>query len=181
MAPNFLLLDEPTNDLDLDTIRLLEDYLGDFAGCILLVSHDRALLDRLTDSLLVFDGAGGVRSFIGNYEDYRQERAGVEADRRKAAAAARGRDGASASPVATAPGAPRARLSFEEKKEYTAILAEIGALEKEQKALEDSFQRPTEDPEARVARARRYREVRRTIEERMARWEELAGRAEGGR
>jgi ATP-binding cassette subfamily F protein uup len=70
-APNFLLLDEPTNDLDLDTIRLLEEYLEDFPGCILLVSHDRALLDRLTDYLFVFDGKGGIRGFTGSYEDYR--------------------------------------------------------------------------------------------------------------
>ncbi|HTO23909.1 MAG TPA: ABC-F family ATP-binding cassette domain-containing protein, partial [Spirochaetia bacterium] len=85
-APNFLLLDEPTNDLDLDTIRQLEDYLADFPGCLLLVSHDRAMLDRLTDSLLVFDGNGGAGAFVGDYEDYRSER---EAQAREAAAAAR--------------------------------------------------------------------------------------------
>ncbi|TFG60727.1 MAG: ABC-F family ATP-binding cassette domain-containing protein, partial [Spirochaetales bacterium] len=70
-APNFLLLDEPTNDLDMDTILLLEDYLADFPGCILLVSHDRAMLDRLTDYLFIFDGEGGIKGFVGNYADYR--------------------------------------------------------------------------------------------------------------
>jgi ATP-binding cassette subfamily F protein uup len=171
-APNFLLLDEPTNDLDLDTIRQLEDYLTDFAGCILLVSHDRALLDRLTDSLLVFDGAGGAKSFVGNYEEYR-ERA-EEAAREAPAESPRESLQEPRRPART----EKTRLSFKEKKEYEGILAEIEALETEQKELEESFQQQSADPEARGRSARRYQEVVRIIEERMARWEELASRAE---
>ncbi|HET6449940.1 MAG TPA: ABC-F family ATP-binding cassette domain-containing protein, partial [Spirochaetia bacterium] len=174
-APNFLLLDEPTNDLDLDTIRLLEDYLADFAGCIIIVSHDRALLDRLTDSLLIFDGAGGVTSFVGNYEEYRERKDAQAKAERKASAAT------TAGPRAdTRAKSARTGLSFKEKREYEGILAEIEALEKEQKDLEESFQRPDSDPEARVAGTRRYGEVTRLIEERMARWEDLAGRAGQG-
>jgi len=171
-APNFLLLDEPTNDLDLDTIRQLEDYLNDFSGCILLVSHDRALLDRLTDSLLVFDGAGGARSFIGTYEEYR---ASVDAGAEKGAAAGSRRE---------PPREPRrarkekGRLSFNDRREYEGILEEIEALEKEQRELEQSFQEQPADLEARARSSRRYQVVLRTIEERIARWEELAARAE---
>ncbi len=165
-APNFLLLDEPTNDLDLDTIRQLEDYLGDFQGCMLLVSHDRAMLDRLTDSLLVFDGEGDARGFIGNYEEYR----------------ALAGNGAQASPTppreAYRPAhEQKAGLSFKERREYGDLLKEIEDLEKEQKALEESFQQQSSDPLERGKSSKRYHDLRATIEQRMARWEELARRA----
>ncbi|HVP18935.1 MAG TPA: ABC-F family ATP-binding cassette domain-containing protein [Spirochaetia bacterium] len=180
-APNFLLLDEPTNDLDLDTIRLLEDYLADFSGCILLVSHDRALLDRLTDSLLVFDGQGGARGFVGTYEEYREA---AQEEAARAAGIARDAGAGREPPQQPARAEDRtekARLSFKERKEYEGLLAEIEALEKEQKVLEAAFQEKPDqpmDPETRAKNARRYQEVLRTIDERMARWEELASRAE---
>jgi ATP-binding cassette subfamily F protein uup len=164
-APNFLLLDEPTNDLDLDTIRLLEQYLADFAGCILLVSHDRAMLDRLTDSLLVFDGEGGARRFTDNYEEYRAAGNQVE-------------------PTETAPRPLRrpAReqktgLTFKEKKEYEQLLAQIESLEQEQKSLEESFQVPPQDPAVRSRDTQRYKVLVEELQARMARWEELAHRA----
>jgi ABC transport system ATP-binding/permease protein len=163
--PNFLLLDEPTNDLDLDTIRRLEDYLADFQGCILLVSHDRAMLDRLTDSLLVFDGEGGIRSFVGNYEEYR------------AAAEAEAKQPVTAREAYRPAHTEKTGLSFKERKEYEGLLAEIEALEKEQKALEESFQKQSVDPATRATGSRRYQELLAIIEQRMSRWEELAGRA----
>jgi ABC transport system ATP-binding/permease protein len=167
-APNFLLLDEPTNDLDLDTMRLLEEYLADFPGCILLVSHDRALLDRLTDSLFIFDGRGGIRGFIGNYEEYR---ALVEEE--KAAA----RPAAAPKPAARPAREKKATLSFKERQEYAGLLVEIESLEKEQKDLEAGFQSSSVDL-AEVQRAHlRYREVERLLAEKLARWEELAARA----
>jgi ATP-binding cassette subfamily F protein uup len=165
-APNFLLLDEPTNDLDLDTIRLLEEYLADFGGCILLVSHDRAMLDRLTDSLLVFDGDGGARGFVGNYEEYR-------------AAARSGADAPEdAQQDAYRPAhEQKAGLSFKERREYEGLLAEIESLEAEQKALELSFQEPSTPLAVRDGNSRRYGELIALLEKRMARWEELAHRA----
>jgi len=165
-APNFLLLDEPTNDLDLDTIRQLEDYLSDFEGCILLVSHDRAMLDRLTDSLLVFDGAGGARSFTGNYEDYRA-----------IAAAAAGAPDASPREAYRPAHEDKAGLSFKERREYAELLAEIERLESEQKELEQAFQQKAGNPVARGQSLRRYQELLGTLEKRMARWEQLAVRA----
>ncbi len=169
-APNFLLLDEPTNDLDLDTIRLLEEYLVDFPGCILLVSHDRALLDRLTDYLFVFDGDGGIRGFTGNYEDYREALA-------EEARAAR--------PPERAPARRETRrekksdLSFKERQEYELLEKEIVELEEEQKRLESLFQQPVQDPSAIEKGHRRYREIEALLATRMARWELLAPRAEG--
>jgi len=161
-APNFLLLDEPTNDLDLDTIRQLEDYLMDFNGCILLVSHDRAMLDRLTDYLFVFDGAGGIQGFTGSYEDYKETET-VEAPRREPYRPARQQ---------------KTGLSFKERKEYEQLLARIEALEKEQKSLESFFQEPSADPAELERNSRRYREIQETLEAQLARWEELAARAE---
>jgi ABC transport system ATP-binding/permease protein len=170
-APNFLLLDEPTNDLDLDTIRLLEEYLLDFPGCLLLVSHDRALLDRLTDFLFVFDGNGGVRGFTGSYEEYRE----AEADESAAAAPT--------SPAAPPAAPPRRRekagLSFKEQKEYEHLLEEIDTLEQEQKALEESFQQVVTDPLALSAAHRRYAGIQKELDDKLARWEELGARAGG--
>jgi ATP-binding cassette subfamily F protein uup len=166
-SPNFLLLDEPTNDLDLDTIRLLEEYLDDFSGCILLVSHDRALLDRLTDYLFIFDGKGGIRGFTGNYEEYRALAAAT-------AAAAPG-----PRPAVERPRTAREKviLTFKERQEYAKLLEEIAKLEQEQKALEEGFQRPDPDPAEMQKSHRRYQEVARLLEGKLARWEELAARA----
>ncbi len=169
-APNFLLLDEPTNDLDLDTIRLLEDYLADFPGCILLVSHDRALLERLTDYLFVFDGAGGIRGFAGDYAEYRE----TAAEEARAAGASR--------KVETRRPARREKkteLSFKERQEYEILQSEIDSLEAEQKELESLFQRPVQDPAALEKGHRRYREIAGLLATKLARWELLAARAEG--
>ena len=171
-APNFLLLDEPTNDLDIDTIRVLEEYLADFAGCILLVSHDRALLDRLTDYLFVFDGNGGIRGFVGSYDEYRElvrEEKGrgtpppVREDRQRAGRHER-----------------KSGLSFRERQEYGGILDEITRLEEERKELESGFAQAVQDPGQAERRVRRYREVAALLEEKLARWEELGARAGEG-
>ncbi len=177
-APNFLLLDEPTNDLDIETIRLLEDYLSDFAGCILVVSHDRALLDRLTDQLFIFDGSGGIRGFVGSYAEYREAAEEEKSQRtRQLRAEARGRTRAGE------PGRPVQReqkneLSFRERQEYESLLAEIAELELAQRRLEDFFQTPTPDPGEIERNTRRYAELRGSIAEKTTRWEELAERAE---
>jgi len=176
-APNFLLLDEPTNDLDIETIRLLERYLDEFSGCILIVSHDRALLDHVTDYLFVFDGRGGIRGFVGTYAEYRamlteedaarvqQER---DASRRKARAGARQEETAMQE---------RRPLSYREQQEYAHLLEEIGQLETEQKELENAFSKPVLSPQEMERTSRRYREVTELISDKLARWEELGERS----
>ncbi|WP_299320880.1 ABC-F family ATP-binding cassette domain-containing protein [uncultured Porphyromonas sp.] len=134
-CPNFLILDEPTNDLDILTLQALEEYLQDFAGCVLIVSHDRFFMDKVTEHLLCFEGAGKVRDFPGNYTQYRafkaaEERRAVEqaqAEAQKAAAAAPASRGAS----------PRAaRLSYAERKELEQIEQQLRSLDEERASLE---------------------------------------------
>jgi ABC transport system ATP-binding/permease protein len=169
-APNFLLLDEPTNDFDLDTTRLLEEFLADFKGCLIIVSHDRALLDRLTDYLFIFDGAGGIRGFAGNYEDYRDERTREAAERKAEAEQAK-------QPRRTAPRERKAELTFKERREYEGLLTEIEALETEKRELEAGFQAAVQDPAAIEKNHRRYRELEILLEAKLHRWEELGTRA----
>jgi ATP-binding cassette subfamily F protein uup len=173
--PNFLLLDEPTNDLDIDTIRRLEQYILDFTGCVLIVSHDRAFLDRTTETLFVFDDVGGIQEFPGtfsNYHDYleeQEEMAQEESLKRQTQA------------IRSNPVRERASkgLSFNEKREYASILDEIEVLEQELLSLEKGFSTVDADPLTLGDRTRRYERVQLLIEQKMERWEELASRADG--
>ena len=175
-APNFLLLDEPTNDLDIDTLRVLEQYLEEFAGCLLLVSHDRALLNRLTDSLLVFDGAGGIRSFVGSYDDYREaQNAAARSSADTVAGATPGRTESRPSRKVV-DRQERPGLSFREQREYDALPDEIAADEEEIGRLELQFQQPTQDPAELESSTRRYHALREDVRRKTARWEELAER-----
>jgi ATP-binding cassette subfamily F protein uup len=195
-APNFLLLDEPTNDLDIETIELLEDFLEDFSGCVLAVSHDRAFLDRVTRTTFVLDGKGGVRSFPGTYSDWRVARELEEEERAAAARPAdrtRGKDrggpadvsaGASgtaipsalsAAPAGEAAGSVRRRKpSFAERREFESLLPEIEALEAEKAELEALFASGERDGQALEQASRRYAELDPLIRARTARWDELA-------
>jgi ATP-binding cassette subfamily F protein uup len=178
-SPNFILLDEPTNDLDIETIELLEDFIADFAGCVLAVSHDRAFLDRIADSILAFDGRGNIEEFVGRYADYRallREGAGKGASRPDTA-----REAGRASVEA---GRPRRRakagLGFAEKRELEGLLGEISSLEDERSRLEELFSSSSPDPALLESANRRYPELSTLIESKTARWEELAAREEAG-
>jgi len=173
-APNVLLFDEPTNDLDLETLRILEQYLESFTGCILLVSHDRALLDRLTDSLLVFDGRGRVERFVGSYDEYRRQAAAADGRAQTQRAGSTGSDSQDTRRRRT----PRRGLSFREQREYEALPDEIDALESELQTLEAAFGEATHDPDELEERTKRYHALRDEVEAKTARWEELAERAE---
>jgi ATP-binding cassette subfamily F protein uup len=168
-APNFLLLDEPTNDLDLDTTRLLENYLSDFGGCIIVVSHDRALLDRLTDYLFIFDGNGGIRGFTGSYGDYRDMRAEESVRRARAEPAAQRQRSVLRE--------KKMELSFKERQEHERLVNEISKLEEEKRELESAFQSGARNPAEIEKNNRRYRELLSLLEVKMSRWEELAERA----
>jgi ABC transport system ATP-binding/permease protein len=174
-SPNFLLLDEPTNDLDIDTIELLEDFLADFPGCVVAVSHDRAFLERLADSILALDGTGAAREHVGGYADYRAAAASEEA-RGLAAERFSVRSGRDEAAAGTGGGARRrAGLTFAEKKELAALLEEISGLEGEKARLEAAFSGTQAGRDA-GASSRRYAEVIAGIEAKTSRWEELAAR-----
>ena len=139
--PNFLVLDEPTNDLDIVTLQVLEEYLRNFKGCVIVVSHDRYFMDKVVDHLLVFQGQGDVRDFPGNYTQYREwkeEKLEFEREQQKKQA-----DKAKNAPMAERQprehGGGKRKLSFKEKREMEALEADIAALEAEKKAIEDAF------------------------------------------
>ena len=170
VAPNFLLLDEPTNDLDIDTIRLLEEYLSGFPGCIVAVSHDRAFLDRITDRLFIFDSVGNITNFGGSYSEFREER-GANAPRAQRITPTRQRR-SDASENAK-------RLSFSERREFENLPTELEILEREKAELEITFQ-STDTTVGEMNRANaRYAEICTLLEQQGDRWLELAERAEG--
>jgi ATP-binding cassette subfamily F protein uup len=141
--PNFLVLDEPTNDLDILTLNILEDYLKHFKGCVLVVSHDRYFMDKIVDHLLVFEGAGKVRDFPGNYTQYRHWRDKQEEDARKQKEATKEAQKAKqgtpsiVQPEAS-PDKPK-KLSYKEQRELEALETAIEALETEKAAIETAL------------------------------------------
>lgn len=144
--PNFLVLDEPTNDLDIMTLAVLEDYLANFIGCVIVVSHDRYFLDRVVDHLFVFEGDGKVRDFPGDYSTYRhcvaQERASKRSE-----ASGKGAEGKNGESTASAKDSrqdrPRTeqkrKMSFKERREYEQLQVRLGELTKERMELEESM------------------------------------------
>jgi ATP-binding cassette subfamily F protein uup len=124
--PNFLILDEPTNDLDLPTLSVLENFLLDFGGCLLIVSHDRYFMDRLVDHLFIFEGDGIVRDFPGNYSQYRETLKEPELKE-----TARKEEKAPEKPI----GAPKKKLSYKEQREFELLEKTIQQLEKEKQEI----------------------------------------------
>jgi ABC transport system ATP-binding/permease protein len=187
---NVLVLDEPTNDLDLETLELLEAYLVDWPGTLLLVSHDRAFLDNVVTSTFVFEGGGRVQEYVGGYEDWmRSAKASGRAAAADRAPATAGRG--PARPVAPRPargaraaaeGAPRKKLSYNEQRELNDLPARIDALEREQRALTERIASPafyTERADAIAATIARLDPLRRELEAAYARWDDLDGRDDG--
>jgi len=132
--PNFLILDEPTNDLDLDTLTALENYLLEFSGCVLIVSHDRYFLDRMVDHLFVFKGNAVVRDFPGNYTDYREFEKNIDAENSKPKKA-------KAAKVEKAPQKKvvARKMTFKEKMELEGLLTDIATLEQQKEKLENDL------------------------------------------
>lgn len=135
--PNFLVLDEPTNDLDIETLQVLEDFLEDFPGCVLIVSHDRYFMDRLVDHLFVFEGDGHIRDFPGNYSQYRA----AEQEKAVSHKSAKAQEPLPAPPKNPVPGMSedpdKKKLSYNEKRELEMLDKEIPALESERRELEN--------------------------------------------
>jgi ATP-binding cassette subfamily F protein uup len=176
--PNFLILDEPTNDLDLDTLQLLEDFLSEFQGCLLLVSHDRYFMDNLVDQLILVEGEGEVKFFNGNYTDYRialeskeEEPAGKQSPVKAPSTAAP----VSAAPVAAAPKGPK--LSFKEQKEFEELEKEMAALEIEKDSFVEKLNQGSDDFQLLTQWAKAIEDIKNKLEEKELRWLELSERA----
>ena len=180
--PNFLVLDEPTNDLDIQTLQVLEEYLQDFAGCVIVVSHDRYFMDKVVDHLLVFKGAGEIQDFPGNYTQYRDwSRLQEKDEAEKAAAAAKTTASNSASTNDGAGTAKRdanfenkRKMSYKEKREYEQLTQEIDKLTEEQKKLEEALCSGTLSVEELTEKSKRLPEIKDELDEKEMRWLELA-------
>lgn len=159
--PNFLVLDEPTNDLDITTLAVLEQYLIDFKGCVIIVSHDRFFLDRIVNHLFVMEGDGKVRDFPGDYSTYRHC---VEEQQKELRAQA---ESAASSPKKERPdrGERARKLSFKERKELESLETELSALEEEKGALESAMSNGDMDVPALVASGKRMEEIVGRIDE----------------
>lgn len=166
-SPNFLILDEPTNDLDIVTLGILEDYLKEFKGCAIIVSHDRFFLDCIVDHLFVFEGDGRVKDFPGGYTDYRKWR--EERRRAEASVAVASKPKTDKRPMSERP----RKLTFKERKELETLTAEIDALTAEKDELERSFQSGGSADDI-VALSARYEEVKMSLDEKEMRWLELS-------
>ena len=171
-SPNFLVLDEPTNDLDIMTLTVLEDYLVNFKGCVIVVSHDRFFLDRIVDHLFVFNGDGEVRDFTGDYSTYRHCVA-MEEKERKAAEAAKSVAAADSTAGTRRRKDEKRKLSFKEKREMEDLEQRIDALTDERKQLEDSLSSGTLGNDEIVAAGNRLGEVIATLDEAEMRYLEL--------
>lgn len=170
-SPNFLILDEPTNDLDIVTLGLLEEYLADFKGCLIVITHDRYFLDNIVDHLFVLEGDGVVKDFPGNYTEYHQWKAEKE-ERQKREAEARETNEKPAQankPVNRRP----EKLTFKEKKEFEALTVEIDELNAEREALENEFNSGEAIAEI-EAKSKRYTMVKDLLDEKEMRWLELS-------
>jgi ATP-binding cassette subfamily F protein uup len=165
--PNFLILDEPTNDLDIITLNVLEDYLQQFGGCVLIVSHDRFFMDKVVDHLFVFEGEGKIKDFPGNYSQYRAKEKLLEKNK-KTEEKSEKRD-----TVKTAQTAKPKKLSFNEKRELELLEKEISELEEEKKMLENQMQNADQNPDKLMKSSTRIGKVMELIDEKTMRWMEL--------
>ena len=180
--PNFLILDEPTNDLDLGTLNILEDFLLHFAGCLLIVSHDRYFLDNLAEHLFILEPGGAVLNFPGNYTDYRDYLAERETDaaleaEEKAAKAARAAAKLAPAAAPTPPPVPqpaKRRASFAEKKEFEQLEKDIAALEREKEQLVASLATGQGSRQDLIAWPARLQAVDKNLDAKGERWLELS-------
>ena len=179
--PNFLVLDEPTNDLDIQTLQVLEEYLQDFAGCVIVVSHDRYFMDKVVDHLLVFKGEGEIQDFPGNYTQYR-EWSRLQTKEEEASAKGKAAANAPAKTENNAAGTAKRDASFEnkrkmtykEKREYEQLAKEIEALEAEQKQLEEALCSGTLSVDELTEKSKRLPLIKDELDEKEMRWLELA-------
>ncbi len=167
--PNFLVLDEPTNDLDIQTLQVLEEYLQDFPGCVIVVSHDRYFMDKVVDHLLVFKGDGEIKDFPGNYTQFREwnkmQNKAISAQNQKKNADAKKKDYHHDT---------RRRLSYKEKKELEQLSKEIEDLESEKAKIEEELCSGTLSVEDLTTKSKRLPEIKDLLDGKEMRWLELS-------
>jgi ATP-binding cassette subfamily F protein uup len=168
--PNFLILDEPTNDLDIITLNILEDFLLNFGGCLLIVSHDRYFMDQLVEHIFVFEGEGKIRNFPGNYTDYRQFLAEQEEEEKPVAKAA----APAPVPAAEALMPARRKATFKEKKEYDQLDADIQALEDKKATLLTEMNGANLDHRKIAEQGALLKAIEQDLERKTERWLELS-------
>jgi len=167
--PNFLILDEPTNDLDLDTLQLLEDFLSEFQGCLLLVSHDRYFMDNLVDQLILVEGEGEVKFFNGNYTDYR-----ISLENKTENNSAATKPSPVKAPSTENSTSKSTKLSFKEQKEFETLETEIQDLEQKKQNIIEQLNAGHEDFQILSQWASQIEEIKNLLEEKEARWLELS-------
>ncbi len=173
--PNFLVLDEPTNDLDIVTLNVLEEYLANFKGCVIVVSHDRYFMDKVVDHLMVFQGNAQLKDFPGNYSDYREWKEMKELEEKQQQAEKAKKEEKPA--VSNKPARPiddKKKLSFKEKREFEQLESEIPQLESEKEQLEQEMSSGTLSTEDLLAKSARVSELIDLIDEKTMRWLELS-------
>lgn len=164
--PNFLVLDEPTNDLDIQTSQVFEEYLADFAGCVIIVSHDRYFMDKVVDHLLVFSGNGEVKDFPGNYSQYREwcslkSKDDTKTDKKEPKQREK-------------PNSERRRMTYKEKQEFAQLEKEMAELEQEQHAIEQQLCSGTLSIEELTEKSKRLPAIKSELDEKEMRWLELS-------
>lgn len=164
--PNFLILDEPTNDLDIQTLQVLEEYLQDFPGCVIVVSHDRYFMDKVVDHILVFKGEGVIDDFPGNYTQYRQYSALQSKEEAKADASVKEKK--------SYRNDSRRRMSYKEKWEFEQLEKDIASLEQQQHEIEEALCSGTLSVEELTEKSRLLPKLKEEIDEKSMRWLELS-------
>ena len=165
-SPNFLILDEPTNDLDIITLGILEEYLCNFKGCVIVISHDRYFLDNIVDHLFVFDGNGIVKDFPGNYSDYRKWR--EEFTKEKESTNKQPEKKTEKHKTERQP-----KMTFKERKEFEQLTVDIEYLNSEKDELDALFNSGSEIPDI-IEKSARYNEIKEMLDEKEMRWLELS-------
>jgi len=170
--PNFLILDEPTNDLDLETLQILEEFLLNFSGCLIVVSHDRFFMDKLVDHYFAFEGDGEIRDHHGTYSEYREIKAKEEADRKRKVRSEKREKNQAANPPKKK--ASTNTLSYSEKKEIKKLEKQVAELEEDLGHLEQELNQPGLDYKEREEMSSRYMKLKDEAEKKTIRWLELA-------
>lgn len=167
-SPNFLILDEPTNDLDIVTLQILEEYLKEFKGCVIVISHDRYFMDKIVNHLFVFNGNGDIKDFPGNYTEYREWKA--EKDRQEKSL----KKAEEEKKQKPEPKKNKNKMTYAEKKEFEALENEIAQLEEEKKQIEEELSTGTLPIDQLTSKSERIGVIMELVDEKTMRWMELS-------